>query len=197
MEASIISLLIFIGTRVAANILTGSGSQVDTFLLLLAALYVWVVLKNAMQSVSDAARINRITRRRRTLLVGPLVDSHGFAFAGEDAGWADSMTTAFQLVSQILVLLTFQVAGNLILIEWNTMGITTQEALVTLFLTAIIFFPVFLWIHRTYTAHVNHYRRVMERAMQRARVAQIYGLGAFSGKSAKQIPHSWFPSHLV
>lgn len=173
-ESQIISLLIFIFTRVAANVLTMSGSQVDTFLILLLILFLWIVIRNAMESVADAMRISRIYLHHAHVGGrGPLVDSHGFAFTGEDEGWTDVWSTGADFISQILVLLTFQVAGNLLLLEWTTAGVTTQEALILLVLIAIIFFPIFLWIHRIWRDHNAHYRNVMTKVFARARQAAM------------------------
>jgi len=202
-ESQIVTLLIFIFTRVAANVLVLSGSQVDTLLVLLLILVVWIILRNALQSVSDAARIGRIlTSNPHHYTAGELTDhgnqspfisgsgsstpnpkNPGYTTidrveeaAGEDEGWADAWSTGMDFISRILVLLTFQVAGDLVLQEWQTAGVTTQEALVLLFLIAIIFFPIFLWIHRTWSAHSTYDRQVFNTSIQQLQAARAVSL---------------------
>lgn len=153
-ESHIISLVIFIFTGVAANVLVLSGSEVDTFLILLLVLFLWIIIRNAMLSVADATRLS--TAHRSSTIYS----------STEDEGWLQAWETAMDFVSRILVLLTFQVAGNLILQEWLLAGVTTQETLVLLFLIAIIFFPVFLWIHRSWEAHTRREKEELQRYLR-------------------------------
>lgn len=215
-ESQIVTLLIFIFTRIAANVLVLSGSQVDTLLVLLLILVVWIIVRNALQSVSDAARIGRIlTSNPHHYTAGELTD-HGNQSpfingsgggsaanpkspnaamsidrveeaAGEDEGWADAWSTGMDFISRILVLLTFQVAGDLVLQEWQTAGVTTQEALVLLFLIAIIFFPIFLWIHRTWSAHSAYDRQVFNTSIQQLQAARAVSLHPITVSTAQLI----------
>jgi ABC-type multidrug transport system permease subunit len=180
-ESNIMSILILIFTRVIANILTTSGSQVDTFLILLIALYVWIVLQNAMQSVAEASSMNEtykeVHSRSYQLVTGKeyfKTIHHRKAtlpLPGEDEGWTDTFSTTLEFVSQILVILTAQFAGNLIFQEWTTMGVTTQESITALLIAAIIFFPFFLWVHRIYISHGNQYKNLYDRAVQQVRMS--------------------------
>jgi len=159
-ESQMVSILIFIFTGVAANVLVLSGSQVDTFLILLIALVIWIMIRNAMQAISDATRVYQRDSQ-----------SNAYVLAGsEDQGWNETWSTGMDFVSRILLLLTFQVAGALILREWTTVGVTTQETLVLLFLIAVIFFPVFVWIHRTWVAHNL---RIRQKAQAQAKSQQL------------------------
>lgn len=152
-SSQFVSLLIFIFTGVAAQVLVLSGSQVDTFLILLIALVVWIMMRNAMQAVADATRVYTKDTESGNLVV-----------VSEDAGWVDTWSTEMDFISRILTLLTFQVAGALVLREWMVVGVTTQETLVLLFLVAVIFFRVFLWIHNTWVAHNAQIRKSMRQS---------------------------------
>lgn len=134
-----VSFIIFIFTGVASQVLVLGGSQVDTFLVLLLVLFLWVIIYRAMQSVSEAMRMGQ--------LISP---THPAAYrrALEDQGWSQSWDMWMGFVSYVLMFLTFQVAGQLILQEWVLAGVTTQETLVLLLLIALVFFPVYLWVHR-------------------------------------------------
>lgn len=179
-ESQLVTLLIFIFTRVAANVLVFSGSQVDTLLILLLVLFVWIILRNAMQAVSDAARVSRILTTNPAHYTTNTMLGHGYQSpllgGGEDQGWADSWSTGMDFISRILVLLTFQVAGDLILQEWQTAGVTTQEALVLLILIAILVFPTFVWIHRTWSAHSAYDRKVFDTTIQHLQMMRMVEL---------------------
>lgn len=169
-ESHTASLLIFIFTGVTARVLVLSGSEVDTFLILLLVLFLWIVIRNAMQSVSDATRITALSGRPHNWMPPGSVGHHStVGGSSEGEGWAENWAVWMDFVSRVLVLLTFQVAGQLILQEWILAGVTTQETLVLLFLIAIIFFPIFLWVHRTWTAHGQREREDFRRSIEASR----------------------------
>lgn len=172
-ESQLMSLLIFIFTGVAAQVLVLSGSQVDTFLILLIALVIWIMIRNALEALADATQVYH-----KGIESGLLVVS-------EDEGWSESWSTGMDFVSRILILLTFQVAGALVLREWTIVGVTTQETLVLLFLVAVVFFPVFLWIHRTWVAHNQRIRESLQHHGQK-RVINIRNAATAAGGHWKE-----------
>ena len=158
LDSSMASLIIFIFTGVATTVLVLSGSEVDTFMALLLVLFLWTLLVRAASGASEAIKASRQTSGTAYVAAG--------GDPGDDDGWIDSWLIWTELVSKVLILMTFQMAGALILQEWTLAGVTTQETMVLLFLFMIIFFPLFLWIHRTWKAHGQLNRKSLNQHQQ-------------------------------
>ena len=161
-EMSMVALLISFFTDVFVNILVLTGSEVDTFMILLLVLFLWQIIRSGMQSLSDITTVIQASKV-----------NHVWEMPGEDEGWADAWAAFMDFVSRVLVILVFQFAARLILQEWTLAGVTTQETLVLLFLLGLIFFPIYLWIHRAWTAHKTLERKIFYQDVQRARQQAI------------------------
>jgi hypothetical protein len=192
-ESGTVSLIISFFTAVVVNVLILTGSDIDVLIYMIAILFLWTIIRNIFGTISDALKITRI------LTYNPLWDapdeesglrtdedaqnddddddddgddagdgSVGLV-APEDDGWSDNLRVLMDFISKIVVILPFQYGSKLIMNEWMTVGVTTVETMILLFIIAVIFFPAYLWIDRSWKSHSNY-----ERAQFRALMATVH-----------------------
>lgn len=171
-ESGTVSLIISFFTAVVVNILILTGSDIDVLIYMISILFIWTVLRNIFSTLSDALKTSRVL----SYSMAPIEDIEDPTQIGaaskqryeeetsyithqEDEGWSDNLRVLLDFISKIVVIMPFQYGSKLIMSEWTTVGVTTQETLILLFIIAVIFFPAYLWIDRSWQAHNAYEKR--------------------------------------
>lgn len=169
-ESGTVSLIISFFTAVVVNILILTGSDIDVLIYMIAILFVWTILRRIISTISDAISASRALSYHGGGGDGADEDPEGFGLSGmEDEGWSDNLRVLLDFVSKIVVLLPFQYGSKLIMSEWMTVGVTTQETLILLFVIAVIFFPGYLWLDRSWQAHTAYEKKHFQELLHTVR----------------------------
>lgn len=156
-ESGTVSLIISFFTAVVVNILILTGSDIDVLIYMIGILFMWTIIRRIFSTISDAISASRVLSYHGGVEEDD-DEGEGGLWGIEDEGWSDNLHVLLDFVSKIVVLLPFQYGSKLIMSEWMTVGVTTQETLILLFIIAVLFFPGYLWLDRSWRAH-NAYEK--------------------------------------
>jgi len=173
-ESGTVSLIISFFTAVVVNILILTGSDIDVLIYMISILFIWTVMRNIFNTISEALQTSRVLtytadeERGGAMGLGISEDEEDEEMrvsGSEDEGWSDNLRVLLDFISKIVIIMPFQYGSKLIMSEWTTVGVTTQETLILLFIIAVVFFPAYLWIDRSWQAHnayeKKHFRELL------------------------------------
>lgn len=157
-EAQMIPLLVSIMNEFLVTVLMQTGSQIDTYLIIVFLLFLWTVIQNTIDTISEEIRI-RSGKKNASALAMLLPHD-------EDDGWTSATDSVRDLISKILVLLFFQYTSRLLRNEWGFVGATVLETLLLMVVIVAIFFPAYLWIDRVWKIHARRHTEAVERLIE-------------------------------
>lgn len=153
-----VPLLVAIMNEFLVTVLMQTGSQVDTYLLVIFFLFLWTVIQNTVDTISEEIEIRSgDPKAEATALMLP---------RDEDDGWVSATDSTRDLISKILILLFFQYTSRLLRNEWSFVGATVLETLLLLVAIAVIFFPAYLWVDRVWKIHARRHSEAVKRLIR-------------------------------
>lgn len=157
-ESQMVPLLVAIMNEFLVTVLMQTGSQVDTYLIIIFFLFLWSVVQNTVDTVSEEIQIRSGNpEASATAMMLP---------RNEDDGWTGATDSMRDLISKILVLLFFQYTSRLLRNEWAFVGATIVETLLLMVAIVAIFFPAYLWIDRVWKLHARRHNQAVQRLIK-------------------------------
>lgn len=157
-EAQMVPLLVAIMNEFLVTVLMQTGSQVDTYLIIIFFLFLWSVIQNTVDTISEEIQI-RSGNPAASATAAMLPRT-------EDDGWSSATDSMRDLISKILVLLFFQYTSRLLRNEWAFVGATIVETLLLMVAIVAIFFPAYLWVDRVWKLHAQRHAQAVQRLIK-------------------------------